>query len=111
MTKRQISEKEIENLLNDIKVSQKIPYETALSVEMNIKESLRKQLRGLQIYPSTLPKICKKITQFYHRTKIEPGECVGVVTAQSIGERQTQITLDTFHSAGLTTQTVYNRSS
>ena len=32
---------------------------------------------------------------------IEPGEAVGVVCAQSIGERLTQLTLDTFHRAGV----------
>lgn len=32
---------------------------------------------------------------------IEPGEAVGVVCAQSIGERLTQLTLDTFHKAGV----------
>ena len=31
----------------------------------------------------------------------EPGEPVGIVCAQSIGERLTQLTLDTFHRAGL----------
>ena len=32
---------------------------------------------------------------------VEPGEAVGVVTAQSIGEPGTQMTLRTFHFAGV----------
>ena len=32
---------------------------------------------------------------------VEPGEAVGVVTAQSIGEPGTQMTLRTFHYAGV----------
>ncbi|MEK6898972.1 MAG: DNA-directed RNA polymerase subunit A' [Nanoarchaeota archaeon] len=33
--------------------------------------------------------------------KVPPGECVGVVTAQSFGEASTQMVLRTFHSAGV----------
>ena len=35
---------------------------------------------------------------------IQPGEMVGIVAAQSIGEPSTQITLNTFHSAGISAQ-------
>lgn len=40
------------------------------------------------------------------RMLAQPGDCVGVLCAQSIGERQTQLTLNSFHSAGLSVQTV-----
>ncbi len=33
--------------------------------------------------------------------KIEPGESVGIVSAESIGEPGTQMTLNTFHFAGV----------
>ncbi|MHA1298300.1 MAG: DNA-directed RNA polymerase subunit A'' [Candidatus Helarchaeota archaeon] len=36
----------------------------------------------------------------YDKAKIEPGEAVGIVAAQSIGEPGTQMTLKTFHYAG-----------
>ena len=36
----------------------------------------------------------------YNKAKIEPGEAVGTVAAQSIGEPGTQMTLKTFHYAG-----------
>ena len=36
----------------------------------------------------------------YMRSVVEPGEAVGVVAAQSIGEPSTQMTLNTFHLAG-----------
>jgi len=39
--------------------------------------------------------------RFVRPRRIEPGEAVGVVCAQSIGERLTQLTLDTFHKAGV----------
>jgi len=44
------------------------------------------------------------ITQFirskYQQTRVSPGEMVGPLAAQSIGEVSTQLTLNTFHTAG-----------
>lgn len=37
----------------------------------------------------------------YHKAKVEPGHAVGCVGAQSIGEPGTQMTLKTFHFAGV----------
>ena len=37
----------------------------------------------------------------YETAKVEPGECVGLVGAESIGEPGTQMTLNTFHFAGV----------
>ena len=45
--------------------------------------------------------VCKKGLELYNKAKVEPGQAVGVVTAQSIGEPGTQMTLRTFHFAGI----------
>ncbi len=46
-------------------------------------------------------KVCKKALELYEKSKVEPGQAVGIVTAQSIGEPGTQMTLRTFHFAGI----------
>lgn len=46
-------------------------------------------------------KVLKKALELYDTAKVEPGQAVGVVTAQSIGEPGTQMTLRTFHFAGI----------
>ena len=46
-------------------------------------------------------KVCKKALELYDNAKVEPGQAVGIVTAQSIGEPGTQMTLRTFHFAGI----------
>ena len=46
-------------------------------------------------------KVLKKALDLYHKAKAEPGQAVGIVTAQSIGEPGTQMTLRTFHFAGI----------
>jgi DNA-directed RNA polymerase subunit A' len=45
--------------------------------------------------------VLKKTVDLIERAMAEPGEAVGVVTAQSIGEPGTQMTLRTFHFAGV----------
>src|SRR5690242_753364 len=42
----------------------------------------------------------------YLRSIVEPGEAVGVVAGQSIGEPSTQMTLNTFHLAGHSSKNV-----
>ena len=46
--------------------------------------------------------VCKKGLSLYNKSKVEPGQAVGIITAQSIGEPPgTQMTLRTFHFAGI----------
>ncbi len=46
-------------------------------------------------------KICETIITHFNKAIVEPGEMVGVIAAQSIGEPVTQMTLSAFHSAGV----------
>ncbi len=48
-----------------------------------------------------LGKIIESVKQAYINAMVEPGEAVGTVAAQSIGEPGTQMTLRTFHYAGV----------
>lgn len=48
-----------------------------------------------------IEKVLKKSLDLYNKAKAEPGQAVGIVTAQSIGEPGTQMTLRTFHFAGI----------
>ena len=45
--------------------------------------------------------ICEDIVYLFEKSKISPGEMVGVIAAQSIGEPATQMTLNTFHFSGV----------
>ena len=98
---------EIDNILSVITVNNSIPFDIKLSVENNLKNNIREQLKNVYITnKNIIPSIKKKLLYHYHNTKIQPGESVGVITGESIGERQTQMTLNTFHSAGLAINTV-----
>ena len=54
-------------------------------------------------------KIVLLIEQQFHKSKIHPGEMVGPVAAQSIGEPATQMTLNTFHYAGVSSKSTATR--
>jgi DNA-directed RNA polymerase II subunit RPB1 len=45
--------------------------------------------------------VCEKIISSFNRSVVESGEMAGVIAAQSIGEPVTQMTLNTFHHAGI----------
>lgn len=50
---------------------------------------------------TTLIKFVKSCLEKYEKAQTEPGHAVGAVGAQSIGEPGTQMTLKTFHFAGV----------
>lgn len=62
-------------------------------------------LKKLKISKQTLEFIFEEISTKFSRAIIQPGEMVGVLASQSIGEILTQLTLNTFHSAGIASQT------
>jgi len=45
--------------------------------------------------------LLNQITLYYKKSIVAPGEMVGMIAAQSIGEPTTQMTLNTFHFAGV----------
>jgi DNA-directed RNA polymerase beta' subunit len=97
---RLLSQKEINDLVSFIKPQQKIPFKTAMSVVKLHKKLLIDQLKPLLIDPKILDKLSYELQKAYFSSLIQPGEAVGVIAAQSIGERNTQTTLNTFHVAG-----------
>ena len=53
--------------------------------------------------------LLETITLHYHKAIIAPGEMVGMIAAQSIGEPTTQMTLNTFHFAGVASKSNVTR--
>jgi DNA-directed RNA polymerase subunit A" len=64
-------------------------------------EELRNKLVKIDANEEKLKEIIEKTYREYINALIEPGEAVGTVSAQSIGEPGTQMTLRTFHYAGV----------
>jgi len=67
----------------------------------NIVEEVKQALKRFQLTEESLEKIINEVEREAQINMVEPGEPVGVVAAQSIGEPSTQMTLRTFHYAGV----------
>jgi DNA-directed RNA polymerase II subunit RPB1 len=53
--------------------------------------------------------LCMAIKSYYIKSIVTPGEMVGMIAAQSIGEPTTQMTLNTFHFAGVSSKSNVTR--
>ncbi len=97
MSKNKIrSIKQIDSILEEKlrgRVSALVYNETREKVIEKYKE------KGLTV--EELEKIIEETINRYEKSLVEPGEAVGTVAAQSIGEPSTQMTLRTFHYAGV----------
>jgi len=67
-----------------------------------IKDFIKAELRERKIVINTdnIEKLKNEIRETYYRSLVSPGDSVGVEVAMSFGQPLTQMNLDTFHSAG-----------
>lgn len=84
-----LSEKEVQKRIED------------LPLPSSIKKALEGELEGVEISEEEFAEVADLVVADYERSKVEPCEAVGVVAAQSIGEPGTQMTMRTFHYAGV----------
>ena len=91
---RLLTSKEIDNILDFIQPQEGIPCDTARSVVENTKKKFKKMLVGQMVYPKIIPELKSLLEQNYRSSLIQAGETVGVICAQSIGEKNTQMTLN-----------------
>ncbi len=85
-----------EYIINKIKeLENRLPN----SLLEELKEKLVKS--DLKLTKKEVEEILERVVTEYEESLVEPGEAVGTVAAQSIGEPSTQMTLRTFHYAGV----------
>jgi DNA-directed RNA polymerase subunit A' len=71
-----------------------------------LTDELRHNLAKAKLNKAGVDEAVRSTVEQYKRALMEPGEAVGIVAAQSIGEPGTQMTLRTFHYAGVREQNV-----
>ena len=71
-----------------------------------LTNAVSNSLENSKLSKQGVEKVAKKGLSLYNNAKAEPGQAVGIVTAQSIGEPGTQMTLRTFHFAGIAERNV-----
>ncbi|PKL63340.1 MAG: DNA-directed RNA polymerase subunit A'' [Methanomicrobiales archaeon HGW-Methanomicrobiales-2] len=73
----------------------------ALDLPYRTREDLKASLKERDVTDEEFGRILEMVFSEYRKSRIEPCEAVGVVAAQSIGEPGTQMTMRTFHYAGV----------
>jgi DNA-directed RNA polymerase subunit A" len=74
---------------------------STLSIPQALKDALIAGLTGQEMTEEQFQEIMDQVVSDYDHSRVEPCEAVGVVAAQSIGEPGTQMTMRTFHYAGV----------
>lgn len=64
-------------------------------------EQLREKLTDAKLDEGQIKRVIEETYRAYMKAQVEPGEAAGTVAAQSVGEPGTQMTLRTFHYAGV----------
>nr|WP_321420574.1 DNA-directed RNA polymerase subunit A'' [uncultured Methanomethylovorans sp.] len=72
-----------------------------LDLPLSMLQTLKEDVIKAGVNKKELEEIIEKVKENYEYAKVEPCEAVGVVSAQSIGEPGTQMTMRTFHYAGV----------
>lgn len=72
-----------------------------LDLPQSIKEAIEGGLKGATVSSEQMEEIISQVSSDYEHSRVESCEAVGVVAAQSIGEPGTQMTMRTFHYAGV----------
>lgn len=90
---RKLSSSEIDSILNAIKPNLLVPKDIADAEDILIKKQLRKQLIKVKIYPEMIDDLKSTILLHYQKSRVNPGETVGLLASQSIGEPTTQMSI------------------
>ena len=89
---------------NDIISAIGVPFDSISDVinciNDGIRENLSYDLNKDKIYPSKIMKLTRCIIAAFESSIISPKFPIGPITADSIGQQQTQAGLNTFHSVG-----------
>lgn len=64
-------------------------------------DEVRQESKKAKLDDAQVKEVLRRLKEKYEYSRIQPGEAIGIVTAESFGEPGTQMTLRTFHFAGV----------
>ena len=101
--------KKNEDLKNKLYITKIFENNEIIHILIDIHLNPKILITEFSIQESEYELIYNNILTLFEKAKISPGEMVGVVAAQSIGEPATQMTLNTFHFAGVSAKSNVTR--
>lgn len=75
--------------------------ELGLDLPLSIVRGMAMRIEGIKLTKKAKKDVLSKLAERYETHLIDPNESAGIVSAQSIGEPGTQMTMRTFHYAGV----------
>ena len=78
-----------------------VEKEFGVDIPFSVVEKIVDTEREYSLKHSELKRVVAKVIEMYEQRQVDPYEAVGIIAAQSIGEPGTQMTLRTFHYAGV----------
>jgi len=99
-----VTDTELKNPSKQVKLDDYIA-KTGLRVCLFDALHPKRVIKDYELSKDDFDKIAEKIVKNYNENIVEPGEMVGVIAAQSLGEAVTQMTLNAFHHSGIATMT------
>ncbi|WP_455392362.1 DNA-directed RNA polymerase subunit A'' [[Eubacterium] cellulosolvens] len=95
------NEKQLKELLKKYQIIYEIFEEEKIQLQTSVVDNLINLLALRKVNKAQLKKIVKSIIDSLDNYRIDPHESAGILAAQSIGEPGTQMTMRTFHYAGV----------
>ena len=95
-------------VLGDDPLSREAQTNASLTFRMHVRATLatRRVLEEFHLNREALEWVLGEIEAKFNQSLVNPGEMCGTLAAQSIGEPATQMTLNTFHYAGVSSKNV-----
>jgi DNA-directed RNA polymerase II subunit RPB1 len=90
----------IEKIKNDLYVKDKIQGMLYFNILLRLHLNPKKLISHFHFTIETFDWIVSQIYEYFNQALAQPGDMVGIVAAQTIGELGTQMTLDSFHVSG-----------
>jgi len=75
--------------------------EMGLNLPLSVVRTIASRLEGIDIPDETLRRVLEGAMRMFRKHMMDPNESAGILAAQSIGEPGTQMTMRTFHYAGV----------
>ena len=101
-----MTEQQIDEICEALPVNRALPVAIATSIIYQVRMRLAAQLLTVRLYPPLFPLFKEEVVRAYWKSLSDSGTAVGIQASTSLGERQTQSTLNTFHAAGISVKTV-----
>jgi DNA-directed RNA polymerase subunit A" len=76
-------------------------HDTGSPLPIFVVNELKEKLHSLRLSPADATRVVREVARRFHKATVDSHESVGIIAAQSIGEPGTQMTLRTFHYAGV----------